>query len=280
MTAIVYSGSKDSFWKITHQEKVIAECTIAGLNPSFNDEEQILSLLNKETTLINYAEQIKKIYVFAAGASSDLAQNSLGNIIGNFFKNSKITVKDDLYGASIAACGNEKGIVCILGSGSNCAFFDGKNPVKNNFGLGYILGDEGSANYLGKLLLKNYLQNNLPEDLRKLLEEKYHIDRTIILEKVYRKPNVQNYLSSFLDFFITYRTHAYIINLIDTVFDNFIKIYLKPIQEQYPNEKIHFVGSVAGLFENRLLLKAAQHQFSITSIIKEPIKNITNYYAN
>ena len=280
MTAIVYSGSKNSFWRITNEEKVIAECTIPGLNPSFNDEEQILSLLNKETTLINYAEQIKKIYVFAAGASSNLTQNSLGVTIGNFFKNSKIIVKDDLYGASIAACGNEKGIVCILGSGSNCAFFDGKTPIQNNFGLGYILGDEGSANYLGKLLLKSYLQNNLPQDLRNLLEEKYQIDRTIILEKVYRKPNVQHYLSSFLDFFITYRTHAYIINLIDTVFDNFIKIYLKPIQEQYPNEKIHFVGSVAGHFENRLLLKAAEHQIKINSIIKEPIKNITNYYAN
>ena len=88
----------------------------------------------------------------------NLKPNLLKNINKEtFFKNAKVKVKDDVYGASIAACYDKKGIVGILGSGANCAYYDGKKPEKNNYGLGFILGDEGSSNHLGRLLLKNYL---------------------------------------------------------------------------------------------------------------------------
>lgn len=280
MIAVVYSGSKSAFWKISNEGKMIAECTIPGINPCFNDPKHILHLLNKNIVLINHAENIKKIYVFAAGASSAVLQNSLAETLGAFFKNSKIKVRDDIYGASIAACYNQTGIVGVLGSGANCAYFDGKNQEKNNYGLGYILGDEGSGNFLGKILLKNYLEDKLPQDLKKLLEEKYNIDRPIILEKVYKKPNVQNYLSSFLDFYIENRTHKYIEQLIDAAFEKYFSIYLIPITKQHPNKEIHFVGTVAGTFQDRLRLTAQKNDIKIISITKEPIYNLLNYYSN
>ena len=280
MIAVVYSGSKSAFWKISNEGKTIAECTIAGINPCFNDQKHILYLLNKNIILINHAESIKKIYVFAAGASSVKMQESLTETLGMFFKNSKIKVKDDIFGASIAACYNETGIVGILGSGANCAYFDGKKPESNNFGLGYILGDEGSANYLGKILLKNYLEDKLPQDLKKQFEEKYNVDRTTILERIYRKPNAQNYLSSFLDFYIENRSNKYIEQLIDFAFEKYFNTYLVPTTKKHPNEEIHFVGLVAGTFQDRLRLTAKKHDINIITITKEPIYNLLNYYSN
>jgi N-acetylglucosamine kinase-like BadF-type ATPase len=280
MIAVVYSGSKSAFWKISNEGKTIAECTIAGINPCFNDQKHILYLLNKNIILINHAESIKKIYVFAAGASSVSMQESLAETLGMFFKNSKIKVKDDIFGASIAACYNETGIVGILGSGANCAYFDGKKPESNNFGLGYILGDEGSANYLGKILLKNYLEDKLPQDLKKQFEEKYNVDRTTILERIYRKPNAQNYLSSFLDFYIENRSNKYIEQLIDFAFEKYFNTYLVPTTKKHPNEEIHFVGLVAGTFQDRLRLTAKKHDINIITITKEPIYNLLNYYSN
>ncbi|WP_379093289.1 hypothetical protein [Pedobacter sp. UC225_65] len=197
-----------------------------------------------------------------------------------FFINSKIKVKDDIYGASIAACYDKKGIVGILGSGANCAYFDGKKPEQNNYGLGFILGDEGSANYLGKMLLKNFLEDKLPTDLKKQFEERYNVDRPIILEKIYKKPNAQNYLSSFLDFYIDNRNHKYMEQLIDQAFERYIKTYLAPTLAQHPNEEVHFVGSVAGTFQDRLRLTAEKHNINIISITKEPIYNLLNYYSN
>ncbi len=226
MIAVVYSGSKSAFWKIANNGKTIAECTMPGINPCFNESKHILYLLGKNSALINHAEQIKRIYVFAAGASAAAKQKELADTLNIFFKNSKITVNDDLYGASIAACYNETGIVGILGSGSNCAYYDGKNPEQNNYGLGFILGDEGSANYLGKILLKKYLEDKMPEDLKIKFEEKHNVDRPIVLERVYKKPGVQQYLSSFLDFYIENRTHKFIIQLIDQAFESYFKIYL------------------------------------------------------
>lgn len=280
MLAVVYSGSKSAFWKISNEGRTVAECTIPGINPTFNDHKHILYLLNKNNVLVNYAEKIKKMYVFAAGASSTALQESLTNTLSVFFKNAKIKVKDDLYGASLAACYNHSGIVGILASGANCAYYDGKLPEKNNYGLGFILGDEGSSNYLGKMLLKNYLEGKLPSDLVKKLEHKYNIDRPIILERVYRKPNAQNYLSSFLDFFIENRSHKFIEQIIDQAFEKYFSIYLLPTVKKHPNQEIHFVGAVAGNFQDRLRLMAQRHNLSIITITKEPIYNLLNYYSN
>lgn len=280
MIAVVYSGSKSAFWKIASNGKTIAECTMPGINPCFNDPKHILYLLGKNIELINYAEKIKQIHVFAAGASAPDKQKELADTLNLFFKNSKITVNDDLLGASIAACYNETGIVGILGSGSNCAYYDGKNHEQNNFGLGFILGDEGSANYLGKTLLKRFLEDKMPEDLKLKLEEKYNVDRAIVLERVYKKPGVQQYLSSYLDFYIENRTHKYIVQLIDQAFESYFKIYLLPTVAKHPQQAVHFVGTVAGNFQDRLRTIAQKHDITIISITKEPIYNLLNYYSN
>ncbi|WP_285010913.1 hypothetical protein [Pedobacter faecalis] len=280
MIAVVYSGSKTAFWKIARDGKAVAECTMPGINPCLNDPKAILNALNKKTTLINHAESIKKIYVFAAGASSPERKNELAETLGQFFRYSKILVKDDIYGAAISACYNHTGIVGILGSGANCAYFDGKNPEKNNYGLGFILGDEGSANYLGKVLLKHFMQNKLPDDLHKKFEVKYNLDRPQILERVYKKPMAQQFLSSFFDFFIENRDHKYILDVVNQAFERYYHIYMLPTVKQHPGHDIHFVGLVAGTFQDQLRAIAKQHGLTITSITKEPIYNLLNYYSN
>jgi len=280
MIAVVYSGSRTAFWKIARDGKTIAECTMPGINPCFNDQKAVLQYLNKKSILINHAESIKKIYVFAAGASSAERRNELAETLGLFFKYSKISVKDDLYGAAISACYNNSGIVGILGSGANCAYFDGKNPEKNNYGLGFILGDEGSSTYLGKILIKSFIQEKLPKDLHREFETKYNLDRPQILERMYKKPMVQHFLSSFFDFFLENRNHKYVLGLIDMAFETYFKTYLLPTTKLHPGKEIHFVGLVAGSFQDQLRQTAKKYNLEITSITKEPIYNLLNYYSN
>jgi N-acetylglucosamine kinase-like BadF-type ATPase len=280
MIAVVYSGSKTAYWKIAKEGKTIAECSMTGINPCLNDEKSILSALNKKSILVNNAERIKKIYVFAAGASSEDRREELANILGLFFKHSKIAVKDDLYGAALAACFNNSGIVGLLGSGAHCAYFDGKNAEKNNFGLGFILGDEGSANYLGKKLLIDYLKEQLPSDLLEDFNLKYNLDKPQIFEKIYRKSLPQQFLSSFFDFFVIHKDHYHIQKIVNDSFESYFKTYLIPTTNLHPDEKIHFVGNVAGQFRTNLQLTAERHGLEITTITKEPIYNLLNYYSN
>jgi len=280
MIAVVYSGSKTAIWKVARADKVIAECSMPGINPCFVDQKTLLQQLNKKTILINHAEQIKKIYAFVAGATSADRKNELAKSLNLFFKHSKIIVQDDLYGAARAACYHKKGIVCILGSGANCAYFDGHEPEENNFGLGFILGDEGSANYLGKIILKNFLQEKLPLVLQRKFSEKYDLDRTSILEKVYKKTMAQQFLSSFLEFFIENSAHEYIQGLIVSAFERYFDIYVLPTLKQHPGNDVHFVGIVAGNFQEYLRLAAERKGIKITTITKEPIYNLLNYYSN
>src|SRR5690606_36484124 len=124
--------AKSAFWKISQNHKPVIETSTPGINPCFNDQKQLLQTLGKNITLIHHAESIKKIYVFSAGASSKERQQELVDAFQLFFINSKIKVRDDVYGAAIAACHDQTGIVGILGSGANCAYYNGKNPEKNN----------------------------------------------------------------------------------------------------------------------------------------------------
>lgn len=280
MIAVVYSGSRHAFWKIAQNKKIIAECITQGINPCLNDQKSILQLLNKKNELVNYAESIKKMYFFAAGASSQERKKELTNSLSAFFKFTKIYVDSDVTGASIAACYNKTGTVGILSSGSICAYFDGKKVIPNNFGLGYILGDEGSASYLGKMLLKQYLMQKLPQDLLVNFEKNYKLDRTQIFDKVYRKPQTLLFLTSFFEFYLDNRNHPFIQKLVDDGFDLYLKTYVVSTIEKYPNQELHFIGTVAGEFQDRLRLAAEKLNISITTVTKEPIYNLLDYYSN
>lgn len=280
MVAVVYSGSKTAFWKITQNGQVVAHCNTTGLNPCFVDPKTILQILNKKIALVNNAENIKKIYFFAAGASSADRKEELAKTLASFFKYSKIVVENDLFGAAKAACYDRPGIVGMLGSGAHCAYFDGKKPVNNNFGLGYILGDEGSSNYFGKILLREFLSLKMPKDIETKFTLTYNLDRPQILERIYNKPQANIFLTSFFDFFTQNSKHEYIRKLIDGGFEKYIETYVLPMAEKYNDREIHIVGKVGAELEDRLRLVADRYDIKIKSIIKEPIQNLLKHYIN
>jgi N-acetylglucosamine kinase-like BadF-type ATPase len=280
MVAVVYSGSKTAFWKITQNGQVVAHCNTTGLNPCFVDPKTILQILNKKVALVNNAENIKKIYFFAAGASSADRKEELAKTLASFFKYSKIVVENDLFGAAKAACYDQPGIVGMLGSGAHCAYFDGKKPINNNFGLGYILGDEGSSNYFGKILLKEFLSLKMPKDIETKFTLTHNLDRPQILERIYNKPQANIFLTSFFDFITQNSKHEYIRKLIDEGFEKYIETYVLPLAEKHNDRDIHIVGKVGAELEDRLRLVADRYDIKIKSIIKEPIQNLLKHYIN
>lgn len=282
MIAVIYSGSKYATWRLASEKtKEVVELRTAGINPFFNDEKYIVQLLNKNTKLINYAEQIKKIYFYGAGSSSKERKETVKNALGSFFKYSKVSVDHDVAAAAKATCDDKPGIVCIIGSGSNCAFFDGKNVIQNNNGLGYAIADEGSANWLGKTLLKAYINETLPSNLSVAFDKKYDLDKKIILDKIYKQAHSATFLTSFNDFFLEKREDPYIIEMIKLGFSTFMETYLIPIAKQYGGKHpIYFVGSVAANFQDHLRAVAKENKLTINTVIKDPIYNLLNYYAN
>ncbi len=280
MIAVVYSGSNYADWRLADRGRTIASFKTNGINPYFNDEKHIIQLLNKNINLIHHAEEIKKIYFFGAGASSKDLQEIVERAFSTFFKFGKVTVEHDIAAAAIACCKNSPGIVSILGSGSNAAWYDGKRVKPNNYGLGYILADEGSGNWLGKQLVKGFMNETLPDNISKKFIHKYDADRKTLLEKVYRQKQPALFLSSFADFFLDNKNDPYIKNTITTGFKNFTDTYLLPLSKQHPDVEMSFAGSVAANFQDQLEQVVSAANLKIGTIIKEPINNLLTYYIN
>ena len=252
MIAVVYSGSNYAEWRLADKDRVIASFKTNGINPYFNDEKQIVQLLSKNINLIHHAEEIKRIYFFGAGSFSVELKNTVHNALSAFFKFGKVTVEHDITAAAIACCKNSPGIISIIGSGSNAAWYDGKKVKPNNYGLGYILADEGSGNWLGRQLLKGYMNEKLPEKLHKKFVQRYDLDRKTLLEKVYRQKQPALFLSSFTEFYIDNREDEYLNAIIKNGFDKLIKTYLLPLHDEHPEALLYFAGSVAAGFQNHL----------------------------
>lgn len=278
MIAVVYSGSRFAVWKLSDKGGVISNFKTSGINPFFVDERAITLLLNKTNELIYHAEEIKKIYFFGTGIVSKLRQQRIENAFSKFFRFSKIKVFPDLKAVAIASCNSQPGIIAIIGSSSNAAYYNGKKILKNNFGLGYVLGDEASGNWLGRMLLRDLLTGTLPVNIEQTFYHRYGLDRKQILDKVYKQHNAVMFLSSIADFLISQKNEPYVETLVKSGFNLFFKTYVNPLKNQHPDLPLHFAGPIAFEFNNWLNEVAEQHGSTIASLIEEPINSILEHY--
>lgn len=278
MIAIVYSGSRFADWRLASRGKVLTGFKTMGINPNLHDDRHIFQALNKSNSLINHAEEIKRIYFFGPGSSSEERKEKVHRVLSNFFKNARVFVDLDITASALAALGDNKGLVGILGSGSNACYYNGQKIFSENYGLGYILADEGSSNWIGRRLLKSFLTETMPEDLRDRFMEKHPLDRKQILEKVYNNPNPTLFLNSFSDFVDEHADHPHLSGIIQEGFDLFFKTYINPLRNKYPGLPLHFTGSVAATHEELLRKVARDNQAEIGEVINEPIHNLLNYY--
>ncbi len=280
MIAVVYSGSNYADWRLADKDRTIASFKTSGINPYFNDEASIVQLLSKNINLIHHAEEIKKIYFFGAGASSNDLKTIVQKAFATFFKFAKVTIEHDIMAVAIACCKNSPGIVSILGSGSNAAWYDGKKIKPNNYGLGYILADEGSGNWLGRQLIISYMHERMPTNIYKKFVSRYDLDRKTVLEKVYRQKHPALFLNSFTEFFVDNKDDHFLSNIVRTGFDKLLKTYLLPLHDEHPEGLLYFAGSVAAGFPDLLQEAAAHANLKIANIIKEPINSLLTYYSS
>ncbi len=234
-------------------------------------------MLEKELKPRLRKEEINEIYYYGTGCANPLNARSVKKALSKSFSGAKVEVTHDLMGAARALCGKGKGVACILGTGSNSCFFNGRKIVKNSPGLGYVLGDEGSGAYLGRKVLQYYLYNTFDEDLRSRFDAKYVTNPSEILDNVYKKPLPNKYLASFALFLAENRGHYMIENIIEDGFNDFFFNHIYKYRESwtYP---IHFVGGVAYGFRDVLLEMAAGYELEIGKILKNPMEGLIEYH--
>ncbi|WEK18835.1 MAG: N-acetylglucosamine kinase [Candidatus Pedobacter colombiensis] len=275
MILVADSGSTKTDWMGYSPNEQISFST-QGINPYFLNAHDIFKLFSKKKEIAQYASQVKEIYFFGAGCSSPDKVEIISNGISSFFTNAYVSVEHDLMGSAYATCGDKPGLSCILGTGSNISYFDGKNLHFGKHGLGYVLGDEGSGTWFGRKLITSYLYNQMPADLSFEFRQEFPIDKETVITNVYQKPSPNTYLASFSRFMVNHRMHPFIVNILREGFQEFIDTNIKDYSD-YKRIETHFVGSIAFYYQDILREVCLKNQVKVGQILQKPIEGIYNY---
>ena len=283
MHLIADSGSTKTDWCLCDGSTILTTIQSQGINPYHQAEETIEQVLREEllpqlgqNLELSIQNSLKVIY-YGAGCANETACNRVKEAIYKVLKTKDITIHSDLLGAARALCGNEEGIACVLGTGSNSCLYNGKEITANIPPLGYILGDEGSSAVLGRRLVGDCLKNQLPEAIRDEFLAEYQLTQEIILEKVYRQPLANRFLASLTPFLSKHKEVPEIHRLLVESFTDFFVRNVK--QYRRPWLPIHFVGSIANAFSAELKEAAESLGMELGTIMQSPMEGLIKYHS-
>lgn len=273
---IADSGSTKCEWALVNGIKNKKFSTI-GISPYFLTQQQIVELFTTSVLPKTKKETISHIYFYGTGLGNLANTKVLKSALKKVFSSAKIEVNTDMLGAARSLLQNQKGIACILGTGSNAAYYDSNKIAKNSPGLGYVLGDEGSGSYLGKKVLQHYLYHTFDEDLISSFNARFNTTKNEILNSVYKQPFPNKYLAAFSIFLSENRGHYMIENIIEDGLHDFIFQHLYKFREswQYP---ISFTGSVAYAFKDVIKEICNIYELQLGKISKQPMDGLISFH--
>ena len=281
MILIVESGSTKTDWiALNNQGNEVFSTQTLGLNPQMLSNEILNERIKNNFDIYNNRDNVRKIYFYSAGLGVKSTKERILKVFKSIFKNSDYDVKEDTYAAVYSVV--DKGvpaIVNILGTGSNCSYFDGKEISQKVHSLGYVLMDYASGSYYGKYLIRAYYFNKMPKKLREEFAEKFDLSANTIKEKLYRKENPNTYLASFAKFIIDNKDDSYFNNVIEKGLRRFIDYQIMQY-DNYKSVDIHYVGSIAYYLKEEITKVGNEYGLKTSKFVKKPIKGLVNYHKN
>lgn len=279
MLLIGVSGSTKCDWQLVNEAKAVSRFSSVGINPFFHDESFIEQSIRNIREINEALENIEAVFIYSAGCGSKNLQSIVKRAVARIFPKSHHYVNHDIVASALATYSGVPALSCILGTGSNCCFFDGDILRQETPALDYVLGDEGGGSYYGKRLLNAYLHKQLPEHLREKFQETFNLTRDEILENVYMKPYANVYLASFMKFIQENQEEEYFKNMVREGMTLFMNQYVTPYAK-YKTIDTHFTGSIAHYFQDILKEVAVSMDIKVGKIIKEPIDDLVKYHIN
>ncbi|WP_281980531.1 N-acetylglucosamine kinase [Tenacibaculum mesophilum] len=280
MILIADGGSTKADWiALDDTKKEVFRTTTLGLNPSVLTKDEMLSTINSANNLLKIQNDTLQVHFYGAGCGSPKAAKSLQNVLKSIFKKATVFVSEDTLAAVYASTGKNPGIVCILGTGSNSCYYDGKDMITTAPSLGYTIMDEASGNYFGKKLLRDFYYNKMPKKIASAFKTSFELDTDTVKINLYKKPYPNMYLASFAKFMLEYRDEKYVRKMIKKGVQEFFKYRILPF-EKNSQTPIYFIGSIAYYFQDILDNVASKNNLSITNVIQRPIDNLVNFHRN
>lgn len=280
MRLLVDSGSTKADWiAIDEDGKILFTTQTLGLNPEILDEDEIIERLNDKFDILQNKDKATHLFFYGAGCGTDRMKIMLSQAFKKYFSNAIVDVQEDTYAAVFATTPKgEEAIVSILGTGSNCSFFDGKVLHQKVQSLGYIVMDDCSGNVLGKELIRKYYFNKMPKELAIEFEKEYDLSPDFIKSKLYKEANPNAYLATFAKFLIQNKEHEFCKKIIFKGMKSFINNYVKQF-DNYKEVPVHFVGSIAFYLKDELQIMFDKYEIKLGNVLRRPIDGLIAYHV-
>jgi N-acetylglucosamine kinase-like BadF-type ATPase len=283
MIIITDSGSTKCDWIAVDKNgiQLFDKIRTKGLNPAHLSPGELLGRIQENELLGVHKDEVKKLFFYGAGCGTEGPRLSLEQVLKSYFKNAEVTVAEDTLAAVYATVkNNEPAVVCIMGTGSNCTYYDGVTTHQKIVSLGYTLMDDASGNYYGKQLIRDYYYNHMPVNLKVSFNEKYNLDADFIKYNLYKQPNPNAYLASFAEFMFLNKDNQYIVDLIKSGFRIFAKNMIMQFKEELKNVPVHFAGTIAFLSKDEIREVAKEMGFRTGNFVKRPIEGLVYYHTD
>ena len=275
MILVADSGSTKTTWAVVETgNKTVTE----GLNPLFVTDEQVHTVCQTVRKQLFASDNPSRIYFYGAGCGNILQQSRMQKLLEKEFCATQVSVETDMLGACRAVSDNKATLVGILGTGSNVCYYDGEKIAAKSVSLGYILGDEGSANYMGRMLLTDYLTGKMPEDIATLFREAYPYSYEEWIDRIYNKPNANRFLASLARFATDHIDLMERENNIWYVVDQWHSARLGDLIMQTHCCHIDIVGGFAKAIEAGLRKTLTDYGIEVGTVVADPIDGLIAFH--
>lgn len=282
MILIVDSGSTKSDWIAIDDKgnKLHEKLRTKGLNPEILSEKKLKKTILKNEFLKTKSKAVSHIYFYGAGCGTERGKEMVFLALKEVFINAKIKVEEDTLAAVYGTINtvNQAAVVCILGTGSNCSYYDGNKLHQRVLSLGYILMDDASGNYFGKQLIRDYYFNQMPENIKVAFGSKYNLEADFIKYNIYKQPNPNAYLANFAEFMFLNKDSNYILQLIKDGIRVFVKNNIMQYKEELKTVPVHFAGSIAFFSQEQIKEVAQEMGFTLGNIVRRPIEGLVDFH--
>lgn len=249
-----------------------------GINAAISTADKMTTIFLSAKEYLGDSLEPYEIFYYGAGCATPEISHRVAACLREVWREADCRVSTDMLGAARALLGDKKGIACILGTGSNSCLYDGKDIIANVPPLGFILGDEGSGAVLGRRLIGDIYKGIAPDNLRRELNDAIGIPLSEIIRRVYREPDANRFLASFVPFIKDNISNPHIIMMVSEEFDRFFMRNVA-LYEDARILPVNFIGSVAYNFQDLLKDSAARNGFNVGIIERMPMAGLISYHT-
>ncbi len=279
MILVADSGSTKTNWiALNKKGETYFKIDTKGLNPAVFPKDTLYDRIISKDELKEIRNKVEKIFFYGAGCGTPTPRKYLREVFEKIFENAEIDIREDTIAAVKSLQTNEPGIVCILGTGSNCSYFDGKITHQKIVSLGYIIMDLASGNYYGKQLLKDYYYHKMPLEFAKRFEKEYDLNPDVVKENLYKKENPNTYLAQIGRFLIENKSNGYAKKVIKIGLRLFVENQILQFEES-KNYPVYFVGSIAHFLHDEIREVLDEYSLKLGKIIRHPIISLAEYHS-